>query len=503
MKKKLIKIISVLFALCVIVSASMSASSAVSYSNDVKTQSDSILLVNMDTGQPVFEKDADSKRYPASTTKIMTYIVVTEQVKSLEDTKVKIKQDVLDQLWGTGSSLSGLENYVDEELSVYQLLHCMMVSSGNDAALVLADYLGKGDVDAFVKLMNDKAKELGCKNTKFANPHGLHDDKQYTTAEDMFKITQYAMTTPYFTEISSTVEYYIDGNDEEPLTTTNLMLNPEYEDYYYEYAKGIKTGTTDEAGKCLISTALKDNVSYMCIAMKAPCYDKDGNELETNYAIQESKKLYEWAYKNVTMRTVLGEDDNIASIKVNYCETADVVNLIPEYSYATMLSKDIKDSDIVITTQCQQQIDAPVTRGTVLGTATVSYKGEQLTKVNLIAAENLEKSDTLYFKAIAMNILTSKLFITIVSVIAGLFVFIASAVSAGMTVNFVLCAMAGWDILWFTFGSIALMSGAGRTFGLDYCVMPYISNLVGNFWMGKRRPIYDIHGGESKAKAKA
>ena len=87
--------------------------------------------------------------------------------------------------------------------------------------------------------------------------------------------------------------------------------------------------------------------------------------------------------------------------------------------------------------------------------------------------------------------------------IAGLFVFIASAVSAGMTVNFVLCAMAGWDILWFTFGSIALMSGAGRTFGLDYYVMPYISNLVGNFWMGKRKPIYDIHGVESKVKAKA
>ena len=87
--------------------------------------------------------------------------------------------------------------------------------------------------------------------------------------------------------------------------------------------------------------------------------------------------------------------------------------------------------------------------------------------------------------------------------IAGLFVFIASAVSAGMTVNFVLCAMAGWDILWFTFGSIALMSGAGRTFGLDYYVMPYISNLVGNFWMGKRRPIYDIHGGNRKVKAEA
>ncbi|MEE1124514.1 MAG: D-alanyl-D-alanine carboxypeptidase family protein [Acutalibacteraceae bacterium] len=420
--KKMLSVISALIMVVVIISMSVMPVGAVKNSIDFKTKTDILYLVNLDTDTVVYSKNSDKKCYPASTTKIMTYIVVTEQVKSLEDTKVKIKRDVLDQLWGTGSSLSGLENYVDEELSVYQLLHCMMVSSGNDAALVLADYLGKGDVDAFVKLMNDKAKELGCKNTKFANPHGLHDDKQYTTAEDMFKITQYAMTTPYFTEISSTVEYYIDGNDEEPLTTTNLMLNPEYEDYYYEYAKGIKTGTTDEAGKCLISTALKDNVSYMCIAMKAPCYDKDGNELETNYAIQESKKLYEWAYKNVTMRTVLGKDDKVASIKVNYCETADVVNLIPEYSYATMLSKDIKDSDIKITAQCQEVIDAPVAKGTILGTATVSYKGEQLTKVNLLAAEDIEKSDFLYFKAVAMNIITSKMFTITIGVIVGLFI---------------------------------------------------------------------------------
>ncbi len=420
--KKMLSVISALVMVIVITAMSVVPVGAVKNSIDFKTKTDILYLVNLDTDTVVYSQNSDKKCYPASTTKIMTYIVVTEQVKNLEDTKVLIKQDVLDQLWGTGSSLSGLENYVDEELSVYQLLHCMMVSSGNDAALVLADYLGEGDVDAFVKLMNNKAKELGCKNTKFANPHGLHDDKQYTTAEDMFKITQYAMTTPYFTEISSTVEYYIDGDDEEPLTTTNLMLNPEYEDYYYEYAKGIKTGTTDEAGRCLISTALKDNVSYMCIAMKAPCYDKDGNELETNYAIQESKKLYEWAYKNVTMRTVLGQDDKVASIKVNYCENAEAVNLVPEYSYATMLSKDIKDSDIKITAQCQEVIDAPVAKGTILGTATVSYKGEQLTKVNLVAAENIEKSEFLYFKAIAMNILTSKMFIITVSVIAGLFI---------------------------------------------------------------------------------
>ncbi|MEE0061059.1 MAG: D-alanyl-D-alanine carboxypeptidase family protein [Acutalibacteraceae bacterium] len=421
MKKKL-SVLSTLIMIIIILVNSVVPVGAVKNSINFKPKTDIFYLVNMDTDTVVYSKNSDKKCYPASTTKIMTYIVVTENIKNPENEKVKIKQELLDQLAGTGSSLSGLEDYVGEELTVFQLLHCMMVSSGNDAALVLADYVGKGSEEEFVKLMNSKAKELGCKNTKFMNSHGLHDDNQYTTAEDLFVITRYAMTTPYFTDITDTVEYYIDGDDEEPLTNTNLMLHKDEEDYYYEYAKGIKTGTTDEAGRCLVSVALKDNVSYMCIAMNAPCYDKDGNELETNYAIQESKKLYEWVYSNVTMRTVLGQDDKLASVNVNYCETADKVNLVPEYSYSTMLSKDIKDSDIVITTQCQQQIDAPVTRGTVLGTATVSYKGEQLTKVNLIAAENLEKSDTLYFKAIAMNILTSKLFITIVSVIAGLFV---------------------------------------------------------------------------------
>ncbi len=421
MKKKL-SVISALIMIIIILVNSVIPAGAVKNSINFKPKTDIFYLVNMDTDTVVYSQNSDKKCYPASTTKIMTYIVVTENVKNPETEKVKIKQDLLDQLAGTGSSLSGLEDYAGEELTVFQLLHCMMVSSGNDAALVLADYVGKGSEEEFAKLMNQKAKELGCKNTNFVNSHGLHDDNQYTTAEDLFVITRYAMTTPYFTDITNTVEYYIDGDDEVPLKNTNLLLHKDEEDYYYEYAKGIKTGTTDEAGRCLVSVALKDNVSYMCIAMNAPCYDEDGYELETNYAIQESKKIYEWAYSNVTMRTVLGKDDKVASIKVNYCETADVVNLVPEYSYSTMLSKDIKDSDIVITAQCQEQIDAPVTRGTVLGTATVSYKGEQLTKVNLVAAENIEKSDFLYFKAIAMNIITSTMFITIVSIIGGLFI---------------------------------------------------------------------------------
>ncbi|MEE1155032.1 MAG: D-alanyl-D-alanine carboxypeptidase family protein, partial [Acutalibacteraceae bacterium] len=376
MKKKLSAVVALLMSITVIMFSTVPVG-AVKNKIDFKTKTDILYLVNMDTDTVVYSKNADKKCYPASTVKIMTYIITTEQVENLEGTKVEIKEEVLDQLAGTGSSLSGLENYIGEKLSVFQLLHCMMVSSGNDAALVLADYLGKGDVDAFVKLMNNKAKELGCKNTRFTNPHGLHDKNQYTTAEDMLKITRYALTTPYFTDVTDTDEYYISGDDAEPLVNTNKMILADEKDYYFEFAHGIKTGTTDEAGRCLISTALKDDVSYICIAYNAPCYDEDGYELDTNYAILESKKLYQWAYKNVTMRTVLGVSDKVASINVNYGEGADKVTLVPEYAYSTMLASNIKDDDIIITAKCQDVIDAPVAKGTVLGTATVTYNGEE------------------------------------------------------------------------------------------------------------------------------
>ncbi|MEE1154698.1 MAG: hypothetical protein UH241_06035, partial [Acutalibacteraceae bacterium] len=125
---------------------------------------------------------------------------------------------------------------------------------------------------------------------------------------------------------------------------------------------------------------------------------------------------------------VLGVSDKVASINVNYGEGADKVTLVPEYAYSTMLASNIKDDDIIITAKCQDVIDAPVAKGTVLGTATVTYNGEELTKVNLIAEKTVEKSDWLYFLAVAKNVVTSTIFLVIVGVIALLFVTYATIV---------------------------------------------------------------------------
>ena len=181
--------------------------------------SKSIFMVSLDTGTVVFTMNPDERLPMASLTKIMTYIVVSENIDDLMNTRTVVPASVAEELEGTGSSLAEIQT--GEEFSIYELLNLMMVPSGNDAALTLAKYIdGLGiaaddpayDTDgdgrmSCVELMNRKAAELGCTNTHFVNPHGLYDENHYTTAREMATITEYALTLPYFTDITSQTSY--------------------------------------------------------------------------------------------------------------------------------------------------------------------------------------------------------------------------------------------------------------------------------------------------------
>ena len=141
------------------------AASAVTFDCKVETYSDSILMVNLDTGMDVYSKNPDEKRYPANLTKIMTYVVAAEQFDDFENTRIEIKQSVCDTILGKGMTCSGMDWHVGEKLKVIDVLYELMMTQGHDAALVLADYIGQGDVSVFVQMMNDKAAQLGCQNT--------------------------------------------------------------------------------------------------------------------------------------------------------------------------------------------------------------------------------------------------------------------------------------------------------------------------------------------------
>ena len=397
MKKKLSAIAALLVAV-VTLCFSVIPANAAHYKNDVELKSQSALLINMDTDQVVYSVEADTKRYPASTTKIMTYIIVAENISDFENTQIPIKEEVLSVLDGTGSSVANVASHIGGTMSVIDLLYSMMVPSGNDAAVVLADYVGGGDTNKFVQMMNDKAKELGCKNTHFSNPDGLHDVNHYTTANDLAKITKYALTLPEFSKITNTATYYVKGDDY-PLTTTNFMIDENRGgDYFYKYAVGIKTGTTDEAGHCLVTEGSADGYTYLGVFLANPI--KDPDEYGT---MIDAANLFRWALTELELDQVATMQTPVCEVKVNLAMGKDSVQLVPDKNINAIVPSDFSKNDIIVETKVPESVNATVNKGDVIGKATYYYKGEhakgkqKIATVNLVASETVERSGLLAF----------------------------------------------------------------------------------------------------------
>lgn len=420
MKRTFRKLLSLACLICIALTVSIQTAGAISYPNDVKTTSKSIFLVNMDSDQVVFEKNADEKKYPASTTKIMTYIVAYEHIDDIDNTKIEIKQSVLDELEGTGSSLANVAEHVGEKMSAIDLLYSMMVPSGNDAAMVLADYVGNGNIDAFVDMMNEKAEELGCENTHFQNPDGLHNEDHYTTARDLYKISSYALTLPKFAEISNTDSYYCEG-DTVPLITTNYLIDS-YRggEYYYMYAKGIKTGTTDQAGRCLVTTASADGYSYLLVLLDSPY--KEG-EYEEYGTFTDAADLFRWALTSLELQTIATSETPVCEQKVNLAWGKDKVLLVPQNNLSAIVPKEIDDENLIIETDVPENIDAPLDKDTVVGTETIYFKdsktGEKqvIATVNLVSSEKVDRSGILFVLNVIGTLFQSYWFLMVIAII--------------------------------------------------------------------------------------
>lgn len=369
--------------------------SAANFNIDFTPSCEALYLLSLDTNSTVYEQNSNKKMYPASLTKVMTYIVAAEHIDDFDNTKITIKKSLIDSLLGTGSSIANLK--ANETLSVTQLLHCLMIKSGNDAALVLADYIGGGDISKFADMMNEKASELGCSNTHFVNPHGLHDPDHYTTAHDMALITKYAMGLPQFMDICTLSTSYILGDDRYPLVTTNSMIDQARGGkYYYRYAKGIKTGHDDEAGYCLVSSAAYDGYSYLCVAMGAPLKDENGKAITDNHAMLDSKALYKWAFTNLELKPIFKKNGPISEIKLNLTTNKDSTLLYPAENYSVLLPKSVSTTSIDVKVEKPESVDAPIKVGQKLGTAVLSYANKELARVDLVSAEDVDRNIILY-----------------------------------------------------------------------------------------------------------
>ena len=249
------------------------------------------LLIDLNTNRVVYEQDADERVYPASLTKIMTCLIALEN-GNLSDV-VTVSESALADL-DEDSSVAGL--VVGEQMTLENLLYCMMVVSGNDACNVIAEHVA-GSVTDFVRMMNQRAYELGCTNTHFNNPHGLHDESHYTTARDLAIITQAALKSENFRQIVDTYEYKLpDDNMRQnipKLKTTNMLIYQSMSNSLYSpRAQGIKTGYTSQAGRCVISAA-KSSGMFGAAAIAAVLSAKKINENRSTAAQLLRRKMRE------------------------------------------------------------------------------------------------------------------------------------------------------------------------------------------------------------------
>lgn len=378
-----------------LIAASVLPVYAADYGCDVETVSNAVYMENLDTGNIVFDKNATEKVYPASTTKILTYIVVSENVDDIDGTELEIKEEFFEGM-DPESSVMGLSEHIGETVSVRDLLYGLMLPSGNDAALMLANCVG-GSISGFVDMMNEKVSELHCENTHFTSPHGLYDADHYSTAADMATITKYAMNIAGFMEICSSTRHEVNSysdSDGETIETTNYMIDETQKDgyYYYSYAKGIKTGFTDEAGRCLVSTAQKDGYTYLIVALGAAY----SFEEDINYAMLDSRDLYKWAFENIAYQTIMSGTDSLGQADVMFSKDDKKADLVPSGDVSSLLPNDYDKSRVTTEVQVNEDIEAPVKQGDILGSVKVYLDGELIDTKDIIADNSVELDNFKY-----------------------------------------------------------------------------------------------------------
>ena len=357
------------------------------------------ILVDANYDEVLYEVGGHDKVYPASITKVMTALLTLETIESGKLTaQTQITASATAATIPKGSSTANIK--AGEVLTVEQLLYCLLLPSANEAAQILAETVG-GDIDTFVGMMNDKAKELGCENTHFANPHGFHDPDHYTTPYDITLFMKAAMEYDLFQKIVTSPNYTIPAtnlSEQRTVRNTNaLTSNWTYTGYLYTPGTGGKTGSTDEAGKCLVETAKKGDTYLISVVMGEPetITLADGSEKVAQF--YDTIQLLNWGFENF-QRTVISEDSEVvAKVNVTLSTQSDQVMVRPSGSIARTLPKDVNVDEMEkVINLFNDTVEAPVEQGQVLGTMRLLYQGEEYGTLDLIADSSVERSELLY-----------------------------------------------------------------------------------------------------------
>lgn len=308
--------------------------------------SNAAIVMDAATGQILYEKNAYDKKYPASITKILTTILALDNNANFNDT-ITMSENAI---WGIERDSTNIGLDVGEKVTVEDCIYATMVKSANECAYAIAEYVA-GDLESFAKLMNEKAKEIGCEHTNFVTPNGLHDDNHYTTAYDMALITKYALQNDTFRQIAGTLSYTVPptnlSEESVEVWNGNKMINTSTS-YYYEFCEGGKTGYTTKANNTLVTFAKKDGLELICVIL-----DCDGAQ----YAYTDSRALYNYCYNNYSYFYPLSDfsfdsdEEDVKETNIildNYYNSLnhEMIDLTVDKEYSLLINKSLDTTKI-------------------------------------------------------------------------------------------------------------------------------------------------------------
>ncbi|NLM76147.1 MAG: D-alanyl-D-alanine carboxypeptidase [Clostridiaceae bacterium] len=350
------------------------------------------ILVEMETGQVLAEKNADQRRSPASTTKIMTALIALERAdldKEMTASEYAINSIPYDYV------TAGIR--IGETLKFKHLLDLMMITSANEASNIIAENIAEdGTLQGFTQLMNEKAKELGLNNTNFTNANGTEDENHYSTARDLANLAREAMKNETFREVVGRKEFELpDTNLRKKeqwqtghLTYTNQLLNSRSS--YYSQITGIKTGYTDNAGMCLVSSAVNpDGLELVAVVLGTKSYD---------ILFRESQQLLEYGYKNYSIRELAKKGEYVDRVEVEDAVDGKKLEIITNNGFEWILPANDEilneklESEIKFNKPDDEPFKAPIEAGQVVGVKEYRYDGEIIGEVELVAKKSIEKT---------------------------------------------------------------------------------------------------------------
>lgn len=383
MKRSIVMIITALIISATIIPTPSFASEV---KVDLAENAKSAILIERDTGTVLFEKNSDERLSPASMTKIMTMLLIME---ALEDGKIQWNEKVRTSEYA--ASMGGSQVFLEEgeEMTVDELLRAISISSANDASVAMAERIA-GSEKQFVKMMNQKAKELGLKDTKFQNATGLPAKNHYSSARDMAILAKELLKHEKITNYTSQYESYLrEGTDKKFwLVNTNRLVK------FYPGVDGLKTGFTKEAKYCLTATAKKGDMRVIAVIFGAPT-SKERNKLIT--------EMFDYAFSQYETKQFYAKGDELGKVTVEKGQQRNIKIAAGE-SISLLTKKGEKMDDVKTSLKLNKHIQAPIKKGDEIGKIVLIKNGKVLSENSAIAAENVKPASwwTLYKRSFSM-----------------------------------------------------------------------------------------------------